>query len=175
VTIAAQLSGISLTAATKRVLGYSLILALVFVSGWFGGGRSTNEAAQSKYIDSAIDSALWQSQAQMDEAALADVKQRLDKQQADLATAKKTASDAVAQRAAVQKQLDIERDTRKQALEKAANENPDCAALAGVLCPAVARRLFGEPETPPRTDQDNGPVGRRSDVCTDAGRADGCD
>ncbi|UPG87012.1 hypothetical protein L2Y94_06555 [Luteibacter aegosomatis] len=151
-TIANELTGVPLMTTAKRLIGYLLVLALVFISGWFSGGRSANGDVQAKYIDTAIDSALWQSQAQMDEAALAEVKQLLDKQKNDLAAAKRTASEAIAQRTAVQKQLNAERDTRKQALEKTANENPDCAALAGVLCPAVARRLFGSPAGPTDTE-----------------------
>lgn len=120
------------------------VVAMLVVLGFaFGHDVGTGKAAQ-KLAAANVDAAIWQSSAQASEGALQVITARLKQQRSDLAAVRRIADEALAQRDSANHTNAQLREQLKSALLKAAHEDPDCADLAQPLCPAVARRLFGE-------------------------------
>lgn len=133
----------------KTALIALLVLALFggTCAAVYHGGRAAGVDAMLDKVTAAKSAeTLATTRANANDSALDEVRAALLRQKNAATRAQANADKALAQRDTAQAALASNAHARETSLRKLAHESPDCAALAAMpVCPAVARRLFGQP------------------------------
>lgn len=127
-----------------RDLVFDVGLLAAVAGAAFGGGYLRGAAVTMRGDNARVLAAQQGEQAAKD--TLGKLQAQLAEQAKDVSSARQQAQQALDARDTAQAQLAAAQQ-RQQILDKATlHEDPDCAALVRMpVCPALSRRLFGEP------------------------------